>query len=521
MSGLRRHTGTVLLAPVHRAAQRLAGWVAHARDRGVRLTAKAARGWLLLAVVGYVAAIVGSRWLGWAAIAAGVPVVLAGVAAAWRVQSRARAALVTALWLPLHLLLILSGGAVSPVFPLAIAWLIAVALMGTPVLLAGAAAAALATSLAADAWTAALTVAGALTAFTSLLTGFGAGALLNGYVRVTARGLRRLARIEEEAAGGGESLEARAVARMRELYSVLARLSHRYGAHRATLWEVDPQRQWSVPFLVVGGNAPGPVRLEGSPLGWAWEERLALRADSPPDWAADAAAISIAPLEDGHECSGLVTFEHGRGVPLPDLDALAESASVLHSLISSQRREARAHAARQRAERLLELAGRLPDRLDSATFAAELADSARAFVSGTGAAVAVWEDEAGRLLAVVGEDGGPAPGTMFAAGESEFALAARGGTSLRRRYRRTESRSLPIAVPGERWFAEPIALAVIPLIGTDGAVIGLLGVWNARAASLDPEGLTALESIAPFAAVHLRHARAFAALAEGPVGPGR
>ena len=81
-----------------------------------------------------------------------------------------------------------------------------------------------------------------------------------------------------------------------------------------------------------------------------------------------------------------------------------------------------------------------------------------ALLDGSGAAVALWEEKAGRVLAVVGEDGGPDVGATFEGIESEMALVARNPATLIRDERRGEARSLPVMAVGERWLAEPGAV---------------------------------------------------------------
>src|SRR5690606_20925471 len=148
------------------------------------------------------------------------------------------------------------------------------------------------------------------------------------------------------------------------------------------------------------------------------------------------------------------------------------------------------------------------------SFANALAVSAMELGEATGAAVALWGEEGGRVLAVVGEDGGPAVDDEFGPLESEMALAARGEGTLLRENRRGEGGALAVAVPGERWIAEPRALAVIPLRDHEQGVIAVLAVWSSRYDEIRPEVVEALELLAPYAALQLFYALTYGSLRE-------
>src|SRR5690606_9492118 len=98
--------------------------------------------------------------------------------------------------------------------------------------------------------------------------------------------------------------------------------------------------------------------------------------------------------------------------------------------------------------------------------------------------------------------------------ESVMALAARGEGTLLRENRRGEGGALAVAVPGERWIAEPRALAVIPLRDHEQGVIAVLAVWSSRYDEIRPEVVEALELLAPYAALQLFYALTYGSLRE-------
>ncbi|MBI4410646.1 MAG: GAF domain-containing protein [Gemmatimonadetes bacterium] len=344
--------------------------------------------------------------------------------------------------------------------------------------------------------------------------------------RLAAERGEALRRIREEAARGREGgEEVRASRRLNELEAALERVRRNAGASRAILWEIDEENARALPRLVAGTANPPPVALAGDPLGWAWSERLPLRLEAPPRWAAEAARAWVRPLDAAGTRYALFTLEYA-GEALPGSGALEDAASFLEAFVRMQGREALAAAAHEQLERVLEVLRRLPRETDALAFTRELAEAACRLIGGTGAAVAVWHDEAGEVLAVAGRDGGPAPGAPFGARGSEFALAARGVTPLVRENRKLGD-ELPVVAEGERWLARPRSLAVIPLLEGAQGVVGVLGVWSAEAPRLDAHALEVLEALGPYAAFHLRQARLAAAQAAvappqpGPAAPRR
>mgnify|MGYP003813936891 FL=1 len=451
----------------------------------------------------------------YAVLGAAVVAAVALVLTRWRDGFGARARDAGALWLPLHLLLVATGGLGSPLLPVVAAWLVLFSLRSTLRRTIELGAAAFALLVLAELWTGGLGLRSAIEAV--LVVGSGlAGAWIVTRLRMEhASSVVALDRILGEAASGREGSEpVEAARRLRELESVVDRVRLRHGALRAVLWDVDAEgtRAWS--RVVCGGHAPASVTLHGDPLRWAWSEGMAMHVDSPASWAVGA-HIAVLPLDadGGRRC--LLTLDFDAGAAAPDADALQETAAYLQALLNMQRREAAAVASRIRFLEVLELIRRLPREIEPAAFAAELAESARRLGGGTGAAVAVWEQDVGRIIAAVGDDGGPAPGVEFGPLESEMSLAARGGAHIVRESRSGLWADLPVAAPGERWLATPRALAALPLVDGNGDaanVIGVLAIWSSDRSALDPESLAVVEALCPFAALQLRHARSFGSL---------
>jgi diguanylate cyclase (GGDEF)-like protein len=143
-------------------------------------------------------------------------------------------------------------------------------------------------------------------------------------------------------------------------------------------------------------------------------------------------------------------------------------------------------------------------------FASELLAGAIELAEGTGGAVASWHEEAGRILAVAGDDGGPAIGREFGPLESELALAARSGAEIVRAPREGRG-ALPVGAPGELWLRQPRAVVALPL-ATHSSVTGALAVWTSIRRDFDPDALDLLRTVAPYAALQLEQAMEYGRL---------
>lgn len=462
---------------------------------------------LASSAVVYVAALVLLPWLPSAALLAAGAAATIGMGYGWTRSGRPLDGVhAIALALPLHLLVLASGGLASPILPLFLPWVVLVAHAAGFSVAASAGAGAALLLLVADLWGYGVRVPGLVEAGVVIL-----GGLLPAWLQERSRegGLvreRELARIREEARLGHEANEVvEAARRLDNLGETLERIRRSLGASRIVLWDVDPEADRARPRLWRGGPEPRSVPLAGDPLRWAWEEALPLRLETPPLWAAGAARACIVPVEPGGSRAAVYSVEFDADAIFPTSETLEEASGQLRALLRLQAQEARMVAARERMARVLDLLGRLARTMASDTFGVELAASAVELVGGSGGTVAVWEKGEGRVIATVGDDGGPAIGATFGAGHTEMALAARYGTTLFREQRRAEGKPLPVASPEERWVVPPRSLVVVPLADPGRGVLGVLACWSATHDRLDVESVQMLEAIAPYLALQLRN----------------
>lgn len=285
------------------------------------------------------------------------------------------------------------------------------------------------------------------------------------------------------------------------------------GARRMVLWDLDLERDRAEAVLAVGGSPPPAVSLEGDPLHWAAREGVPLRLDRAPRWAPDAAGAAVAPIVQGRQRATLYSAEFDAEVEVPDPERLTEAAVYVGAFLRMRHRELEARGREDLYRKVIDVLRRLPRELEVAALGEALAMAAVRLTGGTGGAVGIRDAELedGEVVAVVGEDGGPRPGQRFLALESELALALRAGTTLTRDPR-GRSEGVPIAAPAERWVRAPRALAVIPLPEPAGEPIGALAVWSTSEHALDREAVEVLETLAPYAALQLRHARRYGLL---------
>lgn len=420
--------------------------------------------------------------------------------------------IVAGVWPSLHLLLAGTGGAASPLLPLLVLWVAAVAdraglgrgagmgLFGVILLVAG------------DVWVG----VAELDAATAAFVGTGVGLLIalgtEGLRRRAADQERRLDRIAAEAEATWPTRgEAEAARRLDEMELLLSQLARRLGARRATLWDLIPQAD-RVVARCSSGQLPPPQQLGGSPLEWAVVEGLPLRLDSVPEWAGGVACVCVVPGEErGRPASAVLTLEFAPLVQVPEPAALPSQVLELWSLLRLHRRESEAVAARERAKEVIDILRRLPHRLDLDLFARELAGSAMRLIGGTGAAVGVWDGDTGRILGVVGEDGGPTAGQEFTGIESELALAA-SGACIVREARKPVPASLPVATVAERWQAEPRGLVALPLEEPSGRRNGVVAVWTSTQSCFESDAIAALDTLTRYAALLMQHSKVFSEL---------
>ncbi|HEX7238885.1 MAG TPA: sensor domain-containing diguanylate cyclase, partial [Longimicrobiaceae bacterium] len=288
-------------------------------------------------------------------------------------------------------------------------------------------------------------------------------------------------------------------------------------AHEAALWRMwpDETRATLLGWSALPGYAPesDELSLLGHPFGWAMLERVHVRLERgrkplPTTWAAEMLLVPVdAP-------SGLLALAYTGGVP-PGAEPNALLAATQLGAISTllHRRDASAKT-ETRVRTLFEAVRNLPGELDLERFAEELGEAVRRSTDAAGAAVAVWDAEAGRgeILGVVGEaPGRVGPGHAFADGESRLGLAAKHGVALSYGDLRRERDALPLCVPGERWADAPRSAAVVPL-AADGRVVGVVAAWDPRPDRIGETEMEFLRLLGALAPLPLRSARQYEAL---------
>ena len=311
---------------------------------------------------------------------------------------------------------------------------------------------------------------------------------------------RRIQEMEDDARRGMTAAPSTPAQRMRALESAMESARVQLGSSRIVLWEIDEATERAVPRITLPGPVGRPVNLAGSPLRWVWEERVPLRLEArgATGWmATDGGACVVSVGNDG-----LLVFEYEKSRLPADATAAEDAGRYIAALLDLQRAEVGADKARLRFDHLLGVLERLTGVTTAEAWAAELADTARILIGGSGAAVASWHEGTGRVLAVAGGDGGPVAGHEVDAAGSDMAIAARESAPILREEVRSGG-LLPVAYAGERWYARPRALAVLPLETADG-VIGILAAWNADRPGLDEAGIATLRTLAPYAALQLR-----------------
>jgi diguanylate cyclase (GGDEF)-like protein len=298
-----------------------------------------------------------------------------------------------------------------------------------------------------------------------------------------------------------------------DLNRALASVATRVGARTAVLWDVDGYRGTARPRASSGVLPHGTVRLSGDPLGWCWEQGMRLRVEQTPRWAEPAMVVIADRLRRHADDGDIVTLSFSAGQGLPDELAFEEAAVYLRGVLALQEASAGAASLRRRLGSLLAGLGQIPGELELESLAHDLCLTAMNITEGTGAAIGFSDGVEGVILACAGNDGGPRAGDRFAAPSSELALAVRAGSKIVREAPEWTLGRTSVAHEEERWQTRPRALAALPLRGASGDV-GVLGVWTSRGRTLDREGLDLLDALAPYAALHLEHARTYGRMRE-------
>jgi diguanylate cyclase (GGDEF)-like protein len=268
------------------------------------------------------------------------------------------------------------------------------------------------------------------------------------------------------------------------------------GAKRVLLWRLESNHGLVRPIGVAGGVMPSPHILHGSPVTWLAREGIAARLEPHPDWAITDRVLGIPVHEE--------TPTHALTIELiDDIDVKPTQFEALGIYMGALLNVVRDHhvlgAYQARTENLIEALRVLPSASTLETLGRELAGAAIRISNGSGAALSVWNGERGEVS--FSEGGGPAVGKTFSGVESLSSLAARGHGSVQRE--RSALRQLPIVAPSERFAITPHAAVAIPLM-RDQTVVAVLTVWSADV--IHEAAISALETIAPYAATQVQHA---------------
>lgn len=250
------------------------------------------------------------------------------------------------------------------------------------------------------------------------------------------------------------------------------------------------------PIGVSGGHAPRPQVIHGNMLHWLIREGMSVRMDPAPSWANSKRVVGIPLVEQ--------TPNHALTLELTDdIDVQPEQFSALGIYVGAIMNVVRDHEIlsehQARSEFLIDALRALPTASTEDDIAHQLILAARRIAGAGGAAVARWDGEHG---VVIHSEGGVKAGATFEGTQSLSSLGARGSATIVREG--SALRAMKIVTKDERLPFTPHSALVIPL-AAHGQVAGVLTVW-----SIDPiaeAAITALETIAPYAAAQLEHAR--------------
>jgi diguanylate cyclase (GGDEF)-like protein len=413
-----------------------------------------------------------------------------------------------AAWPAVHLALMASGGAASPLLPLAAAWIVYFGRADRRAGLVGAAAAALLVLLVPLLWGTSPGVADTV----RVVLLFGLAALVP-LVLPPARPADPAAAVHpgDDDAPAAEGDDPDVLARELELVRLAT------DAHEAALWRMWPDgtRASLLGWSALPGYAPEAEELSllGHPFGWAILEGVHVRLERgrkplPTTWAAE---MLLVPVDTP---SGLLALSYTGAVPAGAEPNALLASTQLGAIAGLVRTRDEARRTEERVRTLFEAVRNLPGELDLERFAEELAEAVRRSTGAAGACVAIWDAEAGRgeILRVVGDV--PArvgPGHAFADGESRLGLAAKHAVALSYEDLRRERDALPLCVPGERWTEAPRSAAVVPL-AADGRVVGVVAAWDPQPERIGETEMEFLRLLGALAPLPLRSARQYEAL---------
>ena len=268
------------------------------------------------------------------------------------------------------------------------------------------------------------------------------------------------------------------------------------GAKRVLLWRIEESTGLVRPVGVAGGAAPSPHILHASPIQWLARERVSARIDPIPDWSVTDRVIGV-PLQE-EVPRHLLTIEL-----MDDIEVKPDQFEALGIYMGALMNVIRDHellgTEQERTENLLSALRALPSATTLEQLGRELAGAAIRICNANGAALSVWDGEKGTVS--FSEGGGAPVGTTFTGVDSLTSLAARNGAIVQRD--RAGLRSVRVLAEKERFTFTPHVAAAIPLMN-GGVTVAMLTVWSAD--RIPEVAITALETIAPFAARQVEHA---------------
>jgi diguanylate cyclase (GGDEF)-like protein len=285
------------------------------------------------------------------------------------------------------------------------------------------------------------------------------------------------------------------------------------GAAAGILWRVETSGQIARAVGVHGITAPQPRTIRGDPLGWVAREGTTLRLDTPPVWAPPGSDVVALRLRKTDYCTWLLTLAFEHDALIMDYARLDAVAAPLRLLVELQERRSETDTDRRRLNNLLDILHRIPVATELAAAGDELVAACMQLTGATGGALGIWENDLGRIVTVRGDDGGPLHDAIFQSPTSELALAVRSGGPLVRLPGSWKPGPTQIANASDRWVARPRTFAAVPLATSNG-ITSVVVVWNTNDSLLDTVGVQLIRTIAPYAALHLQHARDFGQLKE-------
>ena len=288
-------------------------------------------------------------------------------------------------------------------------------------------------------------------------------------------------------------------------------------ARAGTLWRIDASGETARAVGCHGRALPQPRTLRGDPLGWVAREGTPLRIEPAPSWAGDDVRVVALRLWKRENRGWVLTLEYprdaGAAAATADLENLDATVAPIRLLVELHERRSETDADRRRLNSLLDILHRIPVATELEPAADELIAACMTLTGATGGAVGLWDGDAGRIVGVRGQDGGPQLGASFASPKSEMALAGRADAILVRSNGAWKPGATNMANETDRWTARPRSFAAIPL-STSSGITAVLAVWSSTNAALDEPGIELISAVAPYAALHLKHASEFGRMRE-------